>query len=278
MECWKRIKKALCIVTACILSSILFVGCNAISTFNYQTSQSVFRSAIAESKKPKELNGQALIVFVSEDNKWVRFQHTENKSFGSTTIDKKSFAAFVAKPGPYKYQEEILSLEPNKCYFVLAHNKGFSFISAEDYEKNYKSDRYLVKESLFCGDVRSAADFFTNKVSGVEVFFHYFGVGLGVACQIVVITIIVGLFVLLIVAEAKSGQSSSINTISVPQKKITPNAYGPGVHMDQYGRAFEWQVVGNPYENTAGLSIQPDAYGPGMGMDQYGRAVKAVYK
>jgi len=65
--------------------------------------------------------------------------------------------------------------------------------------------------------------------------------------------------------ETSSGGYKSSNSY----KK---DAYGPGVHMDQYGRPFEWtpkdgQKV-EPWNN-----VKPNAYGPGVGMDQYGRPV-----
>lgn len=44
-----------------------------------------------------------------------------------------------------------------------------------------------------------------------------------------------------------------------------PDAYGPGVGMDQYGRAVH---------TAPGVRLQPNAYGPGVHMDQYGRAVR----
>jgi hypothetical protein len=46
------------------------------------------------------------------------------------------------------------------------------------------------------------------------------------------------------------------------QLQITPNAYGPGVNSDQYGRAIHSQP---------GRIITPGVYGPGTYADQYGR-------
>jgi hypothetical protein len=42
------------------------------------------------------------------------------------------------------------------------------------------------------------------------------------------------------------------------------NAYGPGVGMDQFGRAV-------PHDPM--LQVTPNAYGLGVGMDQFGRPV-----
>ena len=57
---------------------------------------------------------------------------------------------------------------------------------------------------------------------------------------------------------------------------VTPNAYGYGVHSDQYGRPVRWQVQGDSYGDTSHLKVKQNAYGPGVGMDQYGRPVRAV--
>jgi hypothetical protein len=43
------------------------------------------------------------------------------------------------------------------------------------------------------------------------------------------------------------------------------NAYGLGVGMDRFGRAYNHDPL---------RQLQPNAYGPGVGMDQYGRAVR----
>ncbi|MFP4125566.1 MAG: hypothetical protein ACLFU0_02840 [Alphaproteobacteria bacterium] len=46
---------------------------------------------------------------------------------------------------------------------------------------------------------------------------------------------------------------------------VEPDAYGPGIGMDRYGRAM-------PHEPF--LAVEPNAYGLGVGMDQYGRPVR----
>ena len=52
------------------------------------------------------------------------------------------------------------------------------------------------------------------------------------------------------------------------------NAYGPGNHMDQYGRNVTIQPMhNNTGSNTFNQIQKQDAYGPGIHMDQYGRAV-----
>jgi len=56
--------------------------------------------------------------------------------------------------------------------------------------------------------------------------------------------------------------------------RLTPNAYGPGVHMDEYGRPVKlYTPNGVPGEQ---VQIKPNAYGPGVHMDQYGRPVYSV--
>jgi capsid protein len=57
---------------------------------------------------------------------------------------------------------------------------------------------------------------------------------------------------------------------------INTNAYGYGVHSDQYGRPTSFEVVGQPYENTSHLQVQQNAYGLGVHADQYGRPVRTI--
>ena len=52
------------------------------------------------------------------------------------------------------------------------------------------------------------------------------------------------------------------------------NQYGPGVHADRYGRAFQYETQdGRPVPGAT--RVQPHGYGAGVGMDQYGRPVQA---
>ena len=57
------------------------------------------------------------------------------------------------------------------------------------------------------------------------------------------------------------------------QSNLRINAYGQGVHMDQYGRPV---TLKPDFGSVPGeqLQIQPNAYGPGIHMDQYGRPVR----
>lgn len=56
---------------------------------------------------------------------------------------------------------------------------------------------------------------------------------------------------------------------------IRENAYGLGVHSDQFGRPVRYEVPNWPKnEPTEFLKVKPDAYGPGIGQDQFGRPVR----
>jgi hypothetical protein len=59
--------------------------------------------------------------------------------------------------------------------------------------------------------------------------------------------------------------------------EIRNNAYGLGVHADQYGRPVDLKPAGQGGGNTSGSYIQtPDAYGPGIHSDQYGQPVQTI--
>lgn len=52
------------------------------------------------------------------------------------------------------------------------------------------------------------------------------------------------------------------------------NRYGPGVHADRYGRAFQYETADGQAVPGA-VKVEPDRYEPGVGKDQYGRPVRA---
>lgn len=57
---------------------------------------------------------------------------------------------------------------------------------------------------------------------------------------------------------------------------VQPNAYGPGIHSDQFGRPVRLgpSSGGSPgYYGDSQLNT-PNAYGPGVHSDQYGRPVQ----
>lgn len=66
--------------------------------------------------------------------------------------------------------------------------------------------------------------------------------------------------------------SNQINTTN----DYKPNAYGHGVHSDQYGRSFRWETQDGQViaPNT---KVTPNGYGHGVHMDQYGRPVRQRY-
>ena len=73
----------------------------------------------------------------------------------------------------------------------------------------------------------------------------------------------------------KVSSGNGDNVISpLPADGIRENAYGPGIHQDQFGRPVQYHVQGWPAnEPTQTLRVKPNAYGPGIGMDQFGRPV-----
>lgn len=62
---------------------------------------------------------------------------------------------------------------------------------------------------------------------------------------------------------------------------IQQDAYGPGVHMDQYGRPVQiapaYPRYGNQY-NDSYIQVNPNVYGPGVHSDQYGRPIRTQPK
>jgi hypothetical protein len=56
---------------------------------------------------------------------------------------------------------------------------------------------------------------------------------------------------------------------------IKPNAYGPGVNADAYGRATTYRLQnGQPLPPIFYDNVRRNAYGPGVHMDQFGRPVR----
>ena len=72
-----------------------------------------------------------------------------------------------------------------------------------------------------------------------------------------------------------SGGAMAMDCCNMNDSRIQKqNAYGPGNHMDQYGRNVTIQPMHkNTGSNTFNQIQKQDAYGPGVHMDQYGRAV-----
>ena len=59
--------------------------------------------------------------------------------------------------------------------------------------------------------------------------------------------------------------SNQFGVTGQPDPYYAPNAYGPGVSMDQYGGAHQ--------TDKTSRHVKPNAYGPGIHMDEYGRAI-----
>ena len=57
---------------------------------------------------------------------------------------------------------------------------------------------------------------------------------------------------------------------------MTPNAYGPGVHMNQYGQPVQVAPAFGGHQVIGRQNITPNAYGPGIHMNQYGQPVRTV--
>ncbi len=70
-----------------------------------------------------------------------------------------------------------------------------------------------------------------------------------------------------------AGLGSIEQNTSSSSTSLTPNAYGPGIHMNQYGQPVTLRpdFGGVPGEQ---LQIKENAYGLGVHMDQYGRPVR----
>lgn len=85
------------------------------------------------------------------------------------------------------------------------------------------------------------------------------------------------IIILAAISESRRG-SRSYSTphfdYSNSSMDVTPNAYGPGVHSDQFGRPVQYSVPNWPAnEPTQNLQVKPNVYGPGIGQDQFGRPV-----
>ena len=73
----------------------------------------------------------------------------------------------------------------------------------------------------------------------------------------------------------KLGKEVYGKTWNTSQGPIKQDAYGPGVHQDQYGRPVKLRTQQGPTDPTMRIQ-QPDAYGPTVHMDQYGRPIQTA--
>lgn len=90
--------------------------------------------------------------------------------------------------------------------------------------------------------------------------------------KVIAVILLIPVFAVAVVL-AGIGSRSNHNTNYV-NPGYQEDAYGPGIHSDQYGRPFKWQTQDG--QSDPFLKVKPNAYGPGIGSDQYGRPVKAV--
>jgi len=72
---------------------------------------------------------------------------------------------------------------------------------------------------------------------------------------------------------AKGNAIARRNPYITNSNGLKVNAYGPGIHMNQYGQAV---TLKPDYGGVPGqyLKIKENAYGLGVHMDQYGRPVR----
>ena len=215
---------------------IMFAGCSSIPSYNFKVSQTVVRSAIQENNSPRELNNKALVLFFTQDKKQenIKIKHKIKDDYGETVVDKDSFAAFIVAPGVYAVNSTENTFEENKCYFFVVKDKKVSPIAANIFQEQC-AKKFLVKKCSYFGDVRDVSSYFSNKVSGGEVFLHntkvvFFSIGVA----IVVVVLCAGFFYIFLftVKHSQPEQTVIINNNS----SISPNAYGPGVHADPHGR------------------------------------------
>lgn len=191
-----------------LLCCVFLCGCNSIATYSYSVSQTVARTAIQESKEPKELNGKALVILYTSGNTKINanIRNSQNSDYGEAVIDGESFAAFMVVPGNYHINWKPFAISANECHFVYVDQSSASPVSSYTF-KNYCSDKFLVKNCRIYGNVYSVENSFVSKVSGWEVFWHntwattkYTFKGLGY--------VIIGagiVFLLLMEAKAESG-------------------------------------------------------------------------
>ena len=91
----------------CMLS-LFVVGCNSVSTHNYETSLTVERSAISEADCANELNGKSLLIAVTEEKEKTTLSFkrigSSNVQYCHAELDSQSFVALLIAPGEYILQ------------------------------------------------------------------------------------------------------------------------------------------------------------------------------
>ena len=217
------------------LSAILLVGCQSVATFSYGISRTVERSAYLENGSSNELKNKWLLIVGTSEKKAFEFKLKREgapwNQYCIAKIDDESFCAFILDPGLYWLDERFAmwSFLPGDVLFIEATPTKAKKIPAAFYKKKF-ADRYLSKEIISTDNSISAAnDFFTSKVAWYEYLGHYSWEAtkaFGKACFWIMIAAVI---VLLIHESSQAETTTIINEIS-------PNAYGPGIHADEYGR------------------------------------------
>jgi hypothetical protein len=72
--------------------------------------------------------------------------------------------------------------------------------------------------------------------------------------------------------KPEQGFGHSWDNKNIYMQPYKHNAYGLGIHSDATGKPFEWKTQNG--QTSHSNKVKPDAYGPGVGMDEYGRPVK----
>lgn len=227
-------KETLSLISVLLSFCLILSGCNSVATCNFEVSQTVLRSSIQETESPKELGERSLVlIFAPYKGKHnIKLQHKDKADYGEALIDSDSFAAWVVPAGKYTLNTKTeATINPGGCYFFTVSNGVVSPISFENFKKSF-AEKYMVKQSQVYGDVRTVEDFFTCKVSGAEAFGHDVGVIIGYIGVAIAAILVVAIFV----AMMRSGHSPRLYSSPAPHGQVKPNAYGPGIHSDQYGR------------------------------------------
>ena len=63
----------------------------------------------------------------------------------------------------------------------------------------------------------------------------------------------------------------------MPLGRVTPNVYGPGIHTDGTGRAFDYRTQ-QGRQVPGHVDVKPNVFGPSTGMDSHGRPVTGQWR
>ena len=169
-----------------LLLSLLFVGCNSVTTHNFEISRTVERSAIAEADNPVELKNKSLVFVVTSEKKGrisldLRKNGLPDIRYCKAELDNDSCVALIVTPGEYVLQAndtknfQRVSLKENQVSFFLVSKKEIMEIPSTIFKYKFP-DKYLSKEVISSDfNILPADNYFTSKVSGAEKFGHYTG-------------------------------------------------------------------------------------------------------